>query len=378
MRAPKHKTGAALNFDRLIIGGGVIGLAIAYKLSAHSSVLLLEQNTQFGQGTSSRNSEVIHAGLYYAPNSLKERLCVRGNRLLYEFCQTHQIAHRAIGKLIVAPQTEHPKLMALAQTAKRLDIPLERLNRQQLNLLEPKVAGQEALFSSSTGIIDSHAYMQTLAHQAERQGALLMCRSRVMAATEVHNGWQVHIDTEDGPIDVEAITLINAAGLEAQALAAQLGMAEPNIPALYPCRGHYFSYAGKRPFQHLIYPLPQDNLVGLGIHATLDLGGQVRFGPDSQYLNNDQPFDYAVDESLRESFAKAIRSYFPDLDDSLLSPAYAGIRPKLHAADQPSQDFAFIESGTKARAIHCFEIESPGLTASLAIGEHIERLLLKP
>ncbi|UZK02795.1 NAD(P)/FAD-dependent oxidoreductase [Venatoribacter cucullus] len=359
------------DFDFCIAGGGVIGLALAYRLSQQGSVLLLERHARFGSETSSRNSEVIHAGLYYQPGSLKEQLCLAGKPALYAFCEQHDVPHRRIGKLIIAPAADTSKLDELWHKGERLGIPLERLNQAQLQEREPLVHGAAALWSPSTGIIDSHEYMQRLAQLAQVNEALLLCHSSVRRAEPTDRGWQVTIDSSDGEVNIRCGALINAAGLQAQSLARQLQLAEDDIPALYPCRGHYFSYQAKAPFRHLIYPLPEANMAGLGIHATLDLGGQVRFGPDTQYLAAGQLDDYRVDAALQSRFAEAIRAYFPQLDPAALQPDYAGIRPKLHAADQPAADFCLLHRQQPAPVVHLFGIESPGLTASLALAARV-------
>lgn len=359
------------DFQFCIIGGGAVGLAIATQLSQQGSVILLERHTLLGSETSSRNSEVIHAGLYYPPGSLKERLCLRGKHLLYQYCQEHQIPHRALGKLIVAQRCNDPALAALEQKAKQLNIPIERLNRQQLRQREPNVQGAEALFSPTTGIIDSHAYMQALEHQAQRQGALIMCRSEFISAAHRDGLWQVTINSDDGIFSFDCNRMINCAGLAAQQVALNMGHPAKATPALHPCRGHYFSYHDHCPFNHLIYPLPEANLAGLGIHATIDLNNQLRFGPDTQYLSGDN-LSYNVDAALKEKFTYAIRQYFPALDENRLHADYAGIRPKLHRQQEPAADFQ-ITVTEGATAVHLFGIESPGLTASLSIAEYVSQ-----
>ena len=365
----------AADFDYCIIGGGVVGLASAWCLSQHGSVLLLEKNALFGAETSSRNSEVIHAGLYYPPGSLKEQLCLRGKALLYSFCETYDVPHKAIGKLIVAPDEHNPRLTQLFTKGQQLGIPLQRLDRRALQQMEPEVDAQAALFSPSTGIVDSHALMQTLAAQAERHGALLQRHTRFLNARPEQGMWRIHTETSDGPFSLSAATLINCAGLHAQAVATRIEPVVAPLAQLRPCRGHYFSFPGAAPFSHLIYPLPPENLTGLGIHATLDLGGQVRFGPDTQYLDKDCIDDYHVSSALKKTFAQAIQRYFPALDTDRLHPDYAGIRPKLHGADQPAADFDIRRSHDSPPAIQMFGIESPGLTSSLAIGERLTEMI---
>lgn len=359
------------DFDYCIVGGGVVGLAIAYQLSDQGSVLLLERHGLFGSETSSRNSEVIHAGLYYPSGSLKERLCLRGKALLYNFCKTFDVPHQRCGKLIVAQQINSPQLRQLENKARALNIAVERWNKQQILQQEPAVCAEEALYSPTTGIIDSHAYMQALAQQAERKGALLMRHTCFELATWQAPVWQLQLQSEQQSFNIRCRFLINAGGLSAQQIARGSQLDSRLIPPLYRCRGHYFSYSGRNPFQHLIYPLPEANLAGLGIHATLDLGGQLRFGPDTQYLNENQ-HGYDVSETLRSGFATAISRYFPKLDANKLHPDYSGIRPKLHQAHETTADF-LLQSDPQKPALHLFGIESPGLTASLAIAEEVAR-----
>ena len=370
------------DFDVCIVGAGVIGLAIARRLSQQYQVLLLERHAQTGMETSSRNSEVIHAGLYYPPGSLKERLCVEGRQALYDYCTHHDIPHRRIGKLIVSPTPDHPELQRLRATAQRLGIPLHSLDQQRLAEREPAVKAAEGLYSPETGIIDSHQYLYRLRQQAEAQEALVACRSRLLSAQVRDHGWQLRISTDDGELTLSSRSLINAAGLSARQVALCCGETVSSTPVLYPCRGHYFSLSGRSPFRHLVYPLPEPQLAGLGVHATLDLGGQVRFGPDVQYLDalatdphwSPSPHDdlYNVDPARRTAFADAIRRWYPALEEQHLQPDYAGIRPKLSGPGQSVADFR-IQPGSQsaAPALHLFGIESPGLTASLSIADRV-------
>ncbi|WP_320818756.1 NAD(P)/FAD-dependent oxidoreductase [Thalassolituus sp.] len=371
---------SSVDFDICVMGGGVIGLAIASALAKSSSVLLVEQHDAFGTETSSRNSEVIHAGLYYTPNSLKESLCLAGREALYTFCQQHDVPHQMIGKLIVAPDQNNPRLEALFQKALMLDIPIERLDQHALREHEPNVSACEALLSPRSGIIDSHIYMLRLAQEAERLGATLMKYTKFNKASINEVGWQVELTTSDGLYSLNCATLINAAGLHAHDVAQRCGTAIDDLPPLHFCRGHYFSYQGTNPFNHLIYPLPEANLTGLGIHATIDLGGQVRFGPDTEYLSATRPrqLNYEISTHLGLRFAKAIQGYFPELKAEQLRPAYAGIRPKLHLANEIAADFhiARHDRENTPPLVHLLGIESPGLTSSLAIGQYVTELLL--
>ena len=371
---------SSVDFDICVIGGGVIGLAIAANLAKSSSVLLVEQHDAFGTETSSRNSEVIHAGLYYTPKSLKESLCLAGREALYTFCQQHDVPHQMIGKLIVAPDQDNPRLEALFQKALMLDIPIERLDQHALHEHEPNVSACEALFSPRSGIIDSHIYMLRLAQEAERLGATLTKYTKFDKASVNDSGWQIELTTSDGPFSLNCTTLINAAGLHAHDVALRCGTSLNDLPSLSFCRGHYFSYQGTNPFNHLIYPLPEANLTGLGIHATIDLGGQVRFGPDTEYLSTTNPahLSYEIPSHLKLHFAKAIQGYFPKLQVEQLNPAYAGIRPKLHLASEIAADFHIARHDRKNTPplLHLVGIESPGLTSSLAIGQYVTELLL--
>lgn len=360
------------DFDVTIIGGGVIGLACAHALSADRSVLLVEQHDLFGSETSSRNSEVIHAGLYYPPGSLKESLCIEGRKRLYAFCEQYDVPHRKTGKLIVAPSADHPALDRLEQKARGLNIPTERLSRKEISEREPNVRAEAALFSPETGILDSHTYMLRLQQEAERQGALLMKRTRYLSGKAENGLWNISLQTSDGEFRVTSERMINAAGLHSHDVAARSGTDISLLPTLHYCRGHYFSYQGSAPFRHLIYPLPEKDLAGLGIHATLDLGGQVRFGPDTQFINGHSRV-YEVSPTLKTKFCRAISSYFPNVDVSQLHPDYAGIRPKLSGPGEPAQDFVIFRDNRPEGAplLHLLGIESPGLTSSLALADKI-------
>ena len=369
----------AVDFDVLIIGGGIIGMAIARQLSSQYSVLLAEQHDQFGTETSSRNSEVIHAGLYYPEGSLKEQLCLAGKQALYEFCDRYDVPCHRTGKLIVSSSCDHPKLRQLEVNAERLSIPVERLDQSELAETEPKVQGEEALFSPTTGVIDSHSYLQRLEQQASTNGALIMAQTRYISAVDSGSSWSVELNTPDGATKIQTRCVINAAGLNSSRIAADFGVSLKDY-SVNPCIGRYFSYSGKSPFRHLVYPLPEQNLAGLGIHATIDLGGGLRFGPDARYLDHcslsSEHYDYSVDEALRATFVAAIRRYFPTLDENRLHPDYSGMRPKLHHRTDPARDFEIVPGSDEFPAsIHLLGIESPGLTASLAIAEEVENRL---
>ena len=381
-------------FEVCLVGAGVIGLAIARELVTSGNIpperiLVLEQEAGFGQHTSSRNSEVIHAGLYYPEDSLKARLCVRGKHLLYDYCATHDIPHRQTGKLVVAQDAEIAALEALQQQAERNGVDdTEIIDAATLRRMEPEVTGRAALFSPSSGIIDSHAYMQSLLNEVERRGALFVRNTRVEKARYTAAGFRVTTRTQQAQqseaFDIDCRVLINCAGLEATSLAHRIECAfKHKTPLLYLCKGDYFHYTSHNPFNHLVYPLPEKNTRGLGIHATLDMGGQCRFGPDSQYV---ETVNYDVSASKTRHYAEAIRRYFPAIREAQLQPSYSGIRPKLSAAGEPAQDFLIQISRSQdpdngqdeggGELMQLFGIESPGLTASLAIGEYIVASLL--
>ncbi|MED5611559.1 NAD(P)/FAD-dependent oxidoreductase [Pseudomonas sp. JH-2] len=360
------------DIDILVIGAGAVGLACAARLAAAGrSVLIVETERLIGSHTSSRNSEVIHAGLYYPPGSLKAELCLEGRERLYAWCASHDVPHSRIGKLLVAVEdAELGKLEALAANAEASGVhDLQPLDAAQLHALEPAVRGVAALLSPSTGIIDSHVYMLSLQHAAENRGAQLVLDTRIDSLRRAADGWIAEGVSVGEPFSIQAAQVVNAGGLFAQQLAARTEGLQ-GVPPLHLCQGRYFTYGGCSPFSHLIYPMPEANTAGLGVHATLDLGGQLRFGPDVRYL---ETIDYLVDEALREPFAQAIRRYFPGLDAERLQAGYAGIRPKLSGAGEPASDFVIqtaVDHGLPG-LVNLFGIESPGLTASLAIAERV-------
>ncbi len=369
------------SFDICIIGAGVIGLAIAYALARKFEqqkldILVLEQEASFGQHISSRNSEVIHAGIYYPANSLKAKLCVRGKELLYQHCEQFQVPYREIGKLIVGRENELEALLELQENAKNNGVfDLQLMDKAQTGKIEPALTADVALFSPSTGIIDSHSYMQSLLHLAQNRGVHFSPYSRVEGIAVKASGFLVRC-LLDGAKNQEQYQfrcrhLINSAGLQAQSVANSIdAVPKEIIPALYYCKGDYFEYRSKNPFSHLVYPLPDPNTAGLGIHATMDLSSQLRFGPDSDYVSS---LDYEVSADKAALFAEKIASYFPSITADKLKPAYAGIRPKLAGPGDPAADF-MIQGYSEHHLpglIQLFGIESPGLTASLAIAEKV-------
>jgi L-2-hydroxyglutarate oxidase LhgO len=355
--------------DCIVIGAGAVGLAVARALARRGrEVIVLEASNSFGTGVSSRNSEVIHAG-YYPRGSLKARLCVAGREQLYAFCEQFGVQHRRCGKLIVAtsPQ-EIAELEAIRAAAAGNGVELEWLDADAAHELEPQLSCVAALHSPSTGIIDSHGYMMALLADAEAHDAVLACRSRVTRMWLETQTVLVAVNDDDRP-SIRARTVINCASLHAPQIAASIeGFPAEHIPRAYLARGHYFSLSGRGPFSRLIYPIPEPG--GLGVHLTLDLAGQARFGPDVQWIED---IDYAVDIARAERFYSAIRRFWPQLQDGQLVPAYAGIRPKITGPGEPAADFRIDgpeRHGVKG-IVNLFGIESPGLTASLAIGDYV-------
>ncbi|MCF8150324.1 MAG: NAD(P)/FAD-dependent oxidoreductase [Burkholderiaceae bacterium] len=363
--------------DCAVIGAGVIGLAVARKLAAAGrEVLILESESAFGTGISARNSEVIHAGIYYPVASLKARLCVAGRQMLYAYCAERGIGHRRCGKLIVATNdVQESELVRIEAGARSNGVDdLELLSREQARRLEPALECRAALLSPSTGIVDSHALMLSLLGDAERDGAVLAVKTAVVGGEIVAGGIILTMTGTDGTT-TQLLTgsVMNCAGLGAQGVARALrGLDPASVPALHYAKGNYYTLAGRAPFGHLIYPVPEQ--AGLGVHLTLDLGGQARFGPDVEWI--DSP-DYKVDPARADAFYAEVRRYWPQLADGVLAPAYAGIRPKLQAEGEAAQDF--LVSGPAAHGVPglvcLYGIESPGLTSCLALADHVAGLL---
>ncbi len=357
------------NLDCVVIGAGVTGLAIARALAISGrDVIVLEAGSAIGSETSSRNSEVIHAGLYYAPGSAKARFCEAGRRLLYDYCAERDVPHRRIGKLVVA--TSDRERGVLEEIARRAETngadDLEFLDACSVHRLEPALTATAALLSPSTGILDSHSYMVSLQADAEAHGALFAFHTPVAGGEIDEKGVTLHIGGAD-PVTVHARHVVNAGGLYAHKIAASIDGMDPGaLPTIRYAKGNYFGLAGKAPFSRLIYPVPEHG--GLGVHLTYDLAGRARFGPDVEWVDE---IDYAVDETRAEPFYAAVRRYWPDLPDGSLHPDYSGIRTKITGPD-PS-DFV-IDTSTPG-LVNLFGIESPGLTSSLAIANHVRALV---
>ena len=364
--------------DCVIAGAGVVGLAIARAMAARGlDTLILEAAGAIGTGTSSRNSEVIHAGIYYPEGSLKARLCIDGREMLYRYCAEHSIPHRRCGKLIVATDAvQEPVLATIRANAAACGVgDLRFLTAAEAQALEPALHCTAALLSPATGIVDSHALMLALLGDAEQGGAMLSLNTRIVSGRiEVGRIVLQTIDTASGAqFEIAALRLINAAGLDAVALAGALeGFDRQLLPSLRYAKGNYFSIAGRAPFSRLVYPVPEPG--GLGVHLTLDLAGTARFGPDVEWTDT---LDYRVDPARGARFYDAIRRYWPDLADGSLQPAYSGIRPKLSGPGEANSDFVIQDATTHGveGLVNLFGIESPGLTSSLAIADHVARVL---
>jgi L-2-hydroxyglutarate oxidase LhgO len=357
--------------DAIVIGAGVIGLACARALAlAGREVLILEQHGDIGTETSSRNSEVIHAGIYYPQGSLKARACVAGRQQLYDYCRDRGVRHSQCGKLIVATSADQQdRLVAIRARAAANGVNnLELLTRAAARALEPELDCTAALLSPSTGIIDSHELMLALLGDAENRGAVLALNAPVLGGRRAADGIELTVGGA-APLELRASVVVNAAGLHAPALAASLaGMPAESVPRAYYARGNYFSLAGRAPFARLIYPVPEPG--GLGVHLTLDLAGQARFGPDVEWIDS---IGYAVDPARGEVFYDAIRRYWPALPDRSLEPAYAGVRPKIVGPGAADADF--VVQGPRlhgvAGLVNLFGIESPGLTSCLALAAEV-------
>jgi L-2-hydroxyglutarate oxidase LhgO len=362
----------------VVVGAGVVGLAVARALAlAGHEVLVLEATEGIGTGTSSRNSEVIHAGIYYPAGSLKAELCVRGKALLYDYCQTRGIAHWRCGKLIVA--TTDAQVLALqshrAKAVANGVLDLQTLTAQEALALEPSLSCKAALLSPSTGIIDSHAFMLSLQGDLENAGGMIAFHTTLSAVSVSDDAMVLTAsDGTNSPTQLRTKYLVNAAGLSAPDLARRfVGLDPVHVPQAYYAKGNYFTLAGRAPFSRLIYPVPE--AAGLGVHLTLDMGGQAKFGPDVEWV--DSPDDLGVDPRRADGFYAEVRKYWPGLKDGALQAGYAGIRPKIQAPHEAAKDFVIqgpAEHGV-AGLVNLFGIESPGLTSSLAIGARVVEAL---
>ena len=365
--------------DSIVIGAGAVGLAVGRALAARGrETIVVEAQPAIGQGVSSRNSEVIHAGLYYPTGSLKARLCVRGKELLYALCASHGVEHRRCGKLVVATtEAEAAALTTIEDRARANGVPLQWLDAPQAKALEPALQCVAALLSPTTGIVDSHGFMLALQGDLERAGGMVALGSTVDAVTLGRGGAPHVVRMADGS-EVAAREIVNSASLHACALARRFDGLDPRfIPQEHFAKGNYYSLAGRAPFTHLIYPAPAD--AWLGVHLTLDLGGQAKFGPDLEWLAARRPedIDYTVDPRRADGFYAEVRRYWPGLPDGALQPSYSGVRPKIYGPGEKAPDFRI--DGPPLHGVdglvNLFGIESPGLTSALAIAEHVAVLL---
>ena len=358
--------------DIVIIGAGVVGLAAAWKAAGQTkgSVVVIERNSKYGQEISSRNSEVIHSGFYYSPDMLKSQLCVRGNQLLYEFCAPRHVSHSKSGKILIAlDQTEEAQLDILYNNAMLNKAAVNRLTGKQITEIEPEVAGCAGLYFPNTGIVNAHEYMQALFFAGRQAGVTYLFGTTVREA--FYNGTDYEITTQRETIHAQQV--INCAGLGAEEMAALIGIdTKMNGYQLHPCKGEYFKIRRRLAIKHLVYSVPTPN--SLGIHLSRDNGDNLRLGPNAFYVDE---LDYSVDESHAEEFFQAARPYFPNLRREDLMPDFAGIRPKLQGPGQAMKDFIIKDEGESGYPgwINLIGIESPGLTASLAIGEYVGRMV---
>jgi L-2-hydroxyglutarate oxidase LhgO len=369
--------------DAVVVGAGVVGLAVARALAQSGrEVLILECANAFGTATSSRSSEVVHAGMYYTSGSLKAQLCVRGRELLYAYCAERGVAHRRLGKLIVATNTaQYSELQRLQATARANGVhDVQWLSGAQASALEPELNCTAALLSPSTGIVDSHALMLSLLGDAENAGATLALNSRVLGLSDIAEDKSLVLSVSSGEtaMQLSATTVVNCAGLDACRLAFNAGRAKQDInnypnaaPTPFYAKGNYFSLRSRAPFSRLVYPVPEPG--GLGVHLTLDMGGQARFGPDVEWV---QEVEYSVNPARAAAFYSQIRAYWPALPDDSLQPAYSGIRPKIVGPGAPAADFLIQTEAQHGVAgwVNLLGIESPGLTASLALAEVVAAL----
>jgi len=364
--------------DCLVVGAGVVGLACARALARSGrEVIVVEAEDAFGTATSARNSEVIHAGIYYPTGSLRAQLCVHGKALLYDYCAAHRVNHRRCGKLIVAQgDAEVAQLQAIEQRARANGVAdLRWLARDEALALEPQLRCARALLSPSTGIVDSHGLMLALLGDAQAAGAMLALRSPALRAAATPHGIELEVGG-DTTTTLLATAVVNSAGHGAPLLAAATrGLGAAHVPPRYFAKGNYFTLSGRAPFSRLVYPAPGAS-GHLGVHLTLDLGGQAKFGPSFHWVDD---LDYRVDDQEAEHFYDEVRRYWPGLPDGALQPGYAGIRPKIRGPGEPAQDFRIDGPQTHGvpGLVNLFGIESPGLTASLAIAEHVAALLAR-
>ncbi|MGB2867797.1 MAG: NAD(P)/FAD-dependent oxidoreductase [Bacteroidota bacterium] len=367
------------DFEITVIGAGVVGLAIAAKLSQkHPNLVLLERNEKYGMETSSRNSEVIHAGIYYTPGSLKATLCVEGRELLYFLCQKHNIAHKRITKIITATnEAEREKLQTIYENGLKNGVELQLLNKQETLNLEPNINTVGSIFSPSTGVVSAHELMDHFYHTTLDRGGAVQHRSPVVGLEKINGGYSVTIDEQGRRSAFTSEIVVNAAGLGSDRVAALAGIdIDKAAYRLSFAKGSYFSVVPSKAklLSRLVYPVPGNE--NLGVHALFDWGGRLKFGPDIEYVDGDR-LDYSVSDNKRQAFAESIRRILPAINDEDLSPDMSGIRPKLQRKGEPARDFVIVNERERGLEglVNLIGIESPGLTSSPAIAQFVEKIL---
>jgi L-2-hydroxyglutarate oxidase LhgO len=373
--------GKMMDAEVTIIGAGVVGLAIAERISTErSGVYLLEKHETFGQETSSRNSEVIHAGIYYDRNSLKAKLCVEGNMLLYEYCRKHDVPFMNCGKLIVATSDEEVKVIeGIKKTAEANGVFLQIMDQDSIREMEPEIFALKALFSPTTGIIDSHSLMKQYETNAINNGCQVAYKSEVTGIRKIDLGYEITITDADGSkYSFSSRAVINSAGLTSDIIAGFAGIKDENL-RIHFCKGEYFRInpPKNKLIKRLIYPVPHHNMEGIGIHVTIDMGGGVKLGPDVKYLES-KTYDYTLTPSKQEAFFKSAKKFLPFLELDDIAPEMAGIRPKIQKSGEPQKDFYIKEEGERGLPgfINLIGMESPGLTSSISIANYVNDLII--
>ena len=370
-----------MDADITIIGAGVVGLAIAENVSkTHNNVFLIEKHTSFGQETSSRNSEVIHAGIYYTKDSLKARLCVEGKWMIYDYCKKYDIPYNNCGKLIVATSEEEISVIeGIRLTALKNGVDdLSFLEREQISELEPNIFALKALFSPSTGIVDSHSLMKQYETNSYNNGCQIVYGSEVTGISQIENGYKIDLsDADKKNYSFTTRIIINSAGLTSDKVSEMVGIKDDSLKILF-CKGEYFRInpPKNRLINRLVYPVPDQNMEGIGIHVTIDMGGGVKLGPDVKYLESNI-YDYKVTPSKQEAFYKSAKKFLPFLEFDDIAPEMAGIRPKIQKPGEPLRDFYIMEETSRGYPgfINLIGMESPGLTSSIAIAKYVNGLI---
>jgi L-2-hydroxyglutarate oxidase LhgO len=370
-----------MDADITIIGAGVVGLAIAENVSnTHNNVFLIEKHTSFGQETSSRNSEVIHAGIYYTKDSLKARLCVEGKWMIYDYCKKYDIPFNNCGKLIVATSEEEISVIeGIRLTALKNGVDdLSFLEREQISELEPNIFALKALFSPSTGIVDSHSLMKQYETNSYNNGCQIVYGSEVTGISQIENGYKIDLfDADKKNYSFTTRIIINSAGLTSDKVSEMVGIKDDSLK-IHFCKGEYFRInpPKNRLINRLVYPVPHQNMEGIGIHVTIDMGGGVKLGPDVKYLESNI-YDYKVTASKQEAFYKSVKKFLPFLEFDDIAPEMAGIRPKIQKPGEPLRDFYIMEETSRGYPgfINLIGMESPGLTSSIAIAKYVNGLI---